>query len=66
MFSSEKALEREPGQTDARSRFGNQLNAFCPLLMTEEAFQRAVTGPAAIAIHNDGDVLRQTLGLSVA
>jgi len=31
--------------------------------MAEEALQRTVSGPAAVAIHDDGDVLRQALRL---
>ena len=58
-----KGVEREPGQADARGGFRDQLHALGALLMAEEALQRAVAGPAAVAIHDDGDVLGQALGL---
>ena len=58
-----KRVERQPGQTDPRGCLGNQLHAFGTLLVAEEALQRAMAGPAAVAVHDDGHVLRQTLRL---
>ena len=58
-----KSIERKPGKADAGSGFSDQLDALGALLVAEEPLERAVTGPAAIAIHDDGHVLRQALGL---
>ena len=58
-----KCVESEPGEADARSGFSNQLNAFGALLVAEESLERAAAGPAAIAVHDDGDVLGEPLGL---
>ena len=58
-----KGVEREPGQADARGGLGDQLHAFGALLVAQEALERALAGPAAIAVHDDGDMLGQALGL---
>jgi hypothetical protein len=33
------------------------------LLMAEETLERALAGPAAVAVHDDGNMLRDTVGL---
>ena len=58
-----KGVEGEPGQADARGGFGDQLHAVGALLVAQEALERAVAGPAAIAVHDDGHMLGQALGL---
>jgi hypothetical protein len=40
-----------------------KLHAFRPLLVAEEPLQRAMAGPAAVPVHDDGDVLGQALRL---
>ena len=58
-----ESIQRQPRQPDARSRLRHQLHAFGALLMSQKALQRPVPGPAAVAIHDDGDVLGQALRL---
>ena len=58
-----KGVERQPRKPDARSRLRHQLHALRALLMAQKALQRSVTSPAAVAVHDDGDVLGQTLRL---
>ena len=61
VFQRER-VERQPGQADARSGFGNELDALGSLLMAEKALERTMSGPAAVAVHDDGHVLGQALG----
>jgi hypothetical protein len=58
-----KGVEGEPGEADLRGGFRNHADAVGALLVAEEALERAVSGPAAIAVHDDGHMLGQTLGL---
>ena len=58
-----KCVERQPRQTDARSRLCDQLHAFGALLVAQEPLQRTPARPAPVAVHDDGHMLRQTLGL---
>src|ERR1035438_6746564 len=58
-----KGVEREPRQADARGGLSNQLHALGALLVAEEALERALASPASIAVHDDGHVLGQALGL---
>ena len=58
-----KGVERQPGQADARGGFRDQLHALRALLVAQKALQRAVPRPAAIAVHDDGHMLGQALGL---
>ena len=58
-----EGVEREPGQADAGGGLRDQLHALGALLVAEEALERALAGPAAVAVHDDGDVLGQPLGL---
>jgi hypothetical protein len=53
-----EGVEREPGQVDAAGGLDDVLHALCALLVAEEALERALAGPAAVAVHDDGDVLR--------
>ena len=52
-----EGVEGEPGEVDARGGFDHELDGFRTLLMAEEALERAVARPTAIAVHDDGDVL---------
>ncbi len=58
-----KGVKREPGQADAGGGFSNQLHALGALLVAQEALERALPGPAAVAVHDDGHMLGQALGL---
>ena len=58
-----KGVKREPGQADARGGFRDQLDALGALLVAEKALERTLAGPAAVAVHDDGHVLGQPLGL---
>ncbi len=52
-----EGVEGEPGKADTRGGFGNQLHAVGALLVAEEALERAVACPTAIAVHDDSDML---------
>ncbi len=52
-----EGVERNPGKIDARGGLHHELDALGALLVAEEALQGSPAGPAAIAVHNDGDVL---------
>ena len=58
-----KGVKRQPGQADARGGFSHQLHALGALLVAEEPLERAAAGPAAVAVHDDGHMLGQALGL---
>ncbi len=58
-----KRVERQPGQADARCGLRHQLHALGALLVAQEALERTLAGPAAIAVHDDGHVLGQPLRL---
>ena len=58
-----EGVQREPGQVDARGGFDDVLNGFGALLVAEESLERALARPAAVAVHNDGDVLRKARGV---
>ena len=57
-----KGIKREPGQADAGCCFGDELDALGALLMAEEAFQRAMAGPTAVPVHDDGHVFGEPIG----
>ena len=52
-----EGVESEPGKVDAGGGLDDELDGFGALLVAEEALQGALAGPAAIAVHDDGDVL---------
>ncbi len=52
-----EGVEREPGQVDAGGRFNDVLDGLGALLVAEKALECTFAGPAAIAVHDDGDVL---------
>ena len=54
-----EGVEGDPGDVDARGGFDDVLDGFGALLMAEEALEGALAGPAAVAVHDDGDVLRE-------
>ena len=60
-----EGVEGEEGQIDAGGGFYDELDAFSALLVAEEAFEGALAGPAAVAIHDDGDVLRVAGGIKL-
>ncbi len=62
VFEGER-VECQPRQADARGGLSNKLHALGALLVAKEALERTASGPAAIAIHDDGHVLRNPLGL---
>ena len=53
-----EGVEGEPGKIDARRGFDDVLDGFGAFLMAEEALKGVLATPAAIAVHDDGDVLR--------
>ena len=54
-----EGVEGDPGKVDARGGFDDVLDGLGALLMAEEALEGALAGPAAVAVHDDGDVLRK-------
>ncbi len=62
VFERER-VEGQPGEVDAGGGFDDELHAFGALLMAEEAFEGALARPAAVAVHDDGDVLRDARGV---
>ena len=58
-----EGVEGDPGKVDAGGGLDDELNAFGALLVAEEAFEGALAGPAAVAVHDDGDVLRHARGI---
>lgn len=52
-----EGVEGEPGQVDARGGLYDELNGLGALLVAEEALEGTFSGPAAVAVHDDGDVL---------
>ena len=55
MFSSE-SVER-CRKIDAGGGLDDELNGLCALLVAKEAFEGALTCPAAVAVHDDRNVL---------
>ena len=53
-----EGVEGEEGKIDAGGGFDDVLDGLGTLLVTEEALEGALAGPAAVAVHDDGDVLR--------
>ncbi len=52
-----EGVEGEPGKIDAGGGLDDVLDGLGALLVAEEALEGAFAGPAAIAVHDDGDVL---------
>ena len=61
-----KGVEGEIGKADAGGGFGDSADGFSAALMAEEALEAALVGPAAIAVHDDGDVARHAIGVQPA
>ncbi len=61
-----EGVEGEPGQVDAGGGLDDVLDGFGAFLMAEEALKGALAGPAAIAVHDDGDVLGDFFGVELA
>ena len=58
-----EGVEGDPGKVDTRGGLDDKLNALSALLMAEEALEGAFAGPAAVAVHDDGDVLGHARGI---
>ena len=61
-----EGVEGEPGQVDARGGLDDELDGLGALLVAEEALEGALAGPAAVAVHDDGDVLGDARGVELA
>ena len=61
-----EGVEGEPGQVDAGGGLDDELDGLGALLVAEEALEGALAGPAAVAVHDDGDVLRDARGIELA
>jgi hypothetical protein len=55
-----EGVEGEEGKIDAGGGFYDELDGFGSLLMAEEALEGSLTGPAAVAVHDDGNMLGET------
>ena len=60
-----EGVEGEPGKVDARGGFDDVLDGFGAFLMAEETLEGALAGPAAVAVHDDGDVLGNFCGVEL-
>jgi hypothetical protein len=60
-----ESVEGEPREVDAGGGFYDILDRLGSLLMAKEAFEGTFAGPAAVAVHNDGDVLRDLRGIEL-
>ena len=60
-----KGVEGDEGQVNAGGCLDDELYAFGALLVAEEALQGALACPAAISIHDDGDVLGDFVGVEL-
>ena len=58
-----EGVEGEAGKVDARGGFDDVLDGFGALLVAEEALEGTLAGPAAVAVHDDGDVLGDAGGI---
>ena len=61
-----EGVERDPRQVDAGCGLDDVLDGFSALLVAEEALERALAGPAAVAVHDDGDVIRNARGIELS
>ena len=61
-----EGVEGDEGQVNARGGLDDELDAFGALLVAEEALEGALAGPAAVAVHDDGDVLRDLCRVELA
>ena len=60
-----EGVEGEPGKVDAGGGLDDVLDGFGALLVAEEALEGALAGPAAVAVHDDGDVLGDARGIEL-
>jgi len=58
-----KCVESKPGKADAGGSLGDILHTLGALQVAEESLERAAARPAAITVHDDGNVIGQALGL---
>ena len=61
-----EGVKREPGEVDAGGGFDHELYGFGALLVALETLEGALAGPAAVAVHDDGDVLGDARGVELA
>ena len=59
-------IQSEPGNLDPGGGFNNVLHRLSALLVPQEALKAAFARPAPVAIHDDGNVPRQTAGIEPA
>ncbi len=60
-----EGVEGEPGEIDAGGGLDDVLDGLGALLVAEEALEGALAGPAAVAVHDDGDVLWDLCGVEL-
>jgi len=61
-----EGVEGKEGKIDAGGGFDYELNRLRSLLMSKEALESPLAGPATVAVHDDGDVLGKTGGVELA
>ena len=57
-----KSVEGQAADAQAGAGFNRHTNGLYAGLVTSDAGQAAAAGPAAVAVHDHGEVLGQTLG----
>ncbi len=55
-----EGVEGEEGKIDAGGGLDDVLDGLCSLLVAKEALEGSFAGPAAVAVHDDSDVLGET------
>ena len=60
-----EGVEGDEGQVDARGGLDDKLDGLGSLLVTEETLEGALPCPAAVAVHDDGYVLRNLVGVEL-
>ncbi len=60
-----ESVEGEPGEVDAGGGFDDVLDGLSSFLMAQETLEGALAGPAAVAVHDDGDVLGNLFGVEL-
>ena len=61
-----EGVEGDPRKVDAGGGFYDELNGLGTFLVAKEALEGPFSGPAAIAVHDDGDVLGNSVGVKLA
>ena len=61
-----EGIKREGRQPDAGGRLSHIAYGFHAALVAGNTWQMATFGPAAVAVHDDGDMFRELVGIQLA